>query len=326
MDKALEAPVGGAELRSRELETRQGVLSRAGLEVEQQRPNGQALYVIRGNTYPLNDCLEGAGAVWDSAEQAWIVREDQGIEALAGQLETHNPDLRRTALRESGARFCPPTQRESLVVRLLEAGPSTVTDRELLQLILSFGELLDDPESVSGEMLERLGSLSAVLAADVRTLDSFARLGDTAVALLRAVHVAVERVLHEPITESPVIGSWSALLDYLRVAFRHKKVEQLLVLYLDRKNRLIRDELHQHGTVDHMPLYPREVVKRALELAASAIILIHNHPSGDPTPSRTDVDMTRQVVRALNSVDIALHDHVIVGRTQCVSFRSQRLI
>ena len=144
--------------------------------------------------------------------------------------------------------------------------------------------------------------------------------------LLKLVGELLKRVLREEIRERPVIGSWTALLDYLQVALAHEPIEQFRVLFLDRKNILIRDELQQRGTVDHTPLYPREIVKRALELGASAIIMVHNHPSGDPTPSRADIEMTKQVVQAMGAVGLTVHDHVIVGKNRHTSFKSQRLI
>jgi DNA repair protein RadC len=144
--------------------------------------------------------------------------------------------------------------------------------------------------------------------------------------LLKVIGELLKRVLREEIRERPVIGSWTALLDYLQVALAHEPIEQFRVLFLDRKNILIRDELQQRGTVDHTPLYPREIVKRALELGASSIIMVHNHPSGDPTPSRADIEMTRQVVQAMSAVGLTVHDHVIVGKNRHTSFKSQRLI
>ena len=144
--------------------------------------------------------------------------------------------------------------------------------------------------------------------------------------LLKVIGELLKRVLREEIRERPVIGSWTALLDYLQVALAHEPIEQFRVLFLDRKNILIRDELQQRGTVDHTPLYPREIVKRALELGASAIIMVHNHPSGDPTPSRADIEMTKQVVQAMGAVGLTVHDHVIVGKNRHTSFKSQRLI
>jgi DNA repair protein RadC len=144
--------------------------------------------------------------------------------------------------------------------------------------------------------------------------------------LLKVIGELLKRVLREEIRERPVIGSWTALLDYLQVALAHEPIEQFRVLFLDRKNILIRDELQQRGTVDHTPLYPREIVKRALELGASSIIMVHNHPSGDPTPSRADIEMTKQVVQAMSAVGLTVHDHVIVGKNRHTSFKSQRLM
>jgi DNA repair protein RadC len=144
--------------------------------------------------------------------------------------------------------------------------------------------------------------------------------------LIKAIGELLQRVLREQIQDRPVIGSWTALLDYLQVALAHEPIEQFRVLFLDRKNILIRDEVQQRGTVDHTPLYPREITRRALELQASALIMVHNHPSGDPTPSRADIEMTKQVVQALAPVGITVHDHVIVGKNRHTSFKSQRLI
>jgi DNA repair protein RadC len=144
--------------------------------------------------------------------------------------------------------------------------------------------------------------------------------------LLEAIGELLQRVLREEIQGRPVIGSWTALIDYLQLALAHEPIEQFRVLFLDRKNLLIRDEVQQRGTVDHTPLYPREITRRALELQASAIIMVHNHPSGDPTPSRADLEMTKQVVQALGAVGITVHDHVIVGKNRHTSFKSQRLI
>jgi DNA repair protein RadC len=144
--------------------------------------------------------------------------------------------------------------------------------------------------------------------------------------LLKVVAELLKRVLREEIQERPVIGSWTALLDYLQMALAHESIEQFRVQVPDRKNILIRDEQQQRGTVDHTPLYPREIVKRALELGATAIIMVHNHPSGDPTPSRVDIEMTKQVVQAMSAVGLSVHDHVIVGKNRHTSFKSQRLI
>jgi DNA repair protein RadC len=145
-------------------------------------------------------------------------------------------------------------------------------------------------------------------------------------AIFTLIQEIMERVLREQIRERPVISSWTALIDYLQMALAHEPIEQFRVLFLDRKNVLIRDEIQQRGTVDHTPLYPREIAKRSLDLHASAVIMAHNHPSGDPTPSRADIDMTKQVVIALGAVGITVHDHIIMGKNRHTSFKSQRLM
>ena len=302
-------------------------LARLGLEVAQQSaPDGGVSYVVRGDTYPLNDYLEAAGAAWNSDAQAWQLPDADALGSLVREISAAEPPSSLHGLSEASVAFDALGPIDPLTARFLDAGPNALKDGELLQLILSFGDHPRAAEGLSRELLSRFGGLGAVLAAEPGRLSALDQIGQRSIALLKAVQVAMERVLHEPIKENPVIGSWNALIDYLHVALRHKATEQLLILYLDRKNRLIRDEVHQQGTVDHIPLYPREIVKRALELAASAIIMVHNHPSGDPTPSRADIDMTRQVVRALETVAIAVHDHVIVGRGHYLSFRSKRLI
>jgi DNA repair protein RadC len=151
-------------------------------------------------------------------------------------------------------------------------------------------------------------------------------MGDASIAALKLVPEAARRLALEEATERPVIASWDKLIAYCRIAMGHEKVEQFRLLFLDKKNRLIADELQQHGTVDHTPVYPREVVKRALELGASALILVHNHPSGDPTPSKADIQMTREVQGAAEKLGIAVHDHVVIGRGGHNSFKSLGLL
>lgn len=301
-------------------------LARFGLEVTYGGENdGAPAYVIRGNTYPLNDCLEAAGGRWDQDREAWLFDGELALQKLIAQIEAADIVATGPGLNESSSAFEGFTPVDPLLARFLDIGPHVISDQELLELLIGSD---DGPaeRDVSRELIEHFGSLSAVFAAEKARLGNLTYVTAKMVGRLKAVQLAVERVLHEPIKENPVIGSWTSLTNYLKVTLRHKTTEHLVVLYLDRKNRLIRDEIHQKGTVDHTPLYPREIVKRALELAASAIILVHNHPSGDPTPSKADIDMTKQVIRALESVDITVHDHVIVGRNDYLSFRAQRLI
>lgn len=165
-----------------------------------------------------------------------------------------------------------------------------------------------------------------MLSAESRDLVSIEGIGESAAAYLRAVNELHQRAAREEIDGRPVISSWSALLAYVRQALQHETREQFRVIFLDRKNQLIADELMGHGTVDHAPVYPREIARRSLELAASSLILVHNHPSGDPTPSRADIDITREIIDALTPLEITIHDHLIVGRTGVTSFKSAGLI
>lgn len=225
--------------------------------------------------------------------------------------------------------------RERLRERARKAGLETLPDYEALELFLFRSQPQGDVKPIAKALLARFGSLSAVIGASMEELltvkaeDSRGRLKsvgrETALDLM-ALHDLTRRVAAEPVKKRTVISSWTALLAYVRVALQHESREQFRVLYLDKKNQLIADELMNRGTVDHAPVYPREVVKRALELASSAVILVHNHPSGDPTPSQADIDMTRQIVEAGRLLKIAVHDHLVVGRDGVASFKSMGLM
>jgi DNA repair protein RadC len=197
---------------------------------------------------------------------------------------------------------------------------------EVLELLLYFGACGPEAGVVAGQLLGRFGSLGGVVTADPTKLTEVLQGDCLTVMLLTAVRAAVKAIVREPLEDRPVIGSASALMDYLSVTMRHEPIEVTRLLFLDRKNALIKDEIQHRGTVDHTPLYPREVVKRVIELGASAVILVHNHPSGDPTPSQGDIEMTRQLAAALSTLNVVLHDHVIVGRNREISFRKSNLL
>src|SRR5207253_5485675 len=171
-----------------------------------------------------------------------------------------------------------------------------------------------DVKPIAKQLLARFGSLGAVLGASPEALKTVAGIGEAVALDLTLIQELAVRTAREQVARRPVISSWSALLAYVKTALAHEAREQFRVLFLDKKNQLIADEIMNRGTVDHPPVYPREVVRRALEFSASAVILVHNHPSGDPTPSSADVEMTRQVVEAARSLRIAVHDHLVVGR------------
>jgi len=216
--------------------------------------------------------------------------------------------------------------RSRLRARFLESGGVGIPDYEILELIL-FGVFRNgDVKPLAKALVDEFGSLAAVLAAPVDRLGKVPGCGAAVIAALKVTREAGLRMLKADAMQRPAISNWQALLDYCRAVLQHEGIEQFRILFLDRKNQVIADEAQQRGTIDHTPVYPREVVKRALELNAAALILVHNHPSGDPTPSRADIEMTKQVRDAAAALGIALHDHLVVGRKGHVSFREKGLL
>lgn len=195
-------------------------------------------------------------------------------------------------------------------------------DKALLAVMLARRQMSSHSHGVSSQLFRRFGSLAAIAAADDAELVRVEGVDAIVVADLKLLRLLCERLARSEAESRPVVSSWSALLAYVRVSLVEEPREQFRALFLDKRNQLLREELVGFGTVDHAPVYPREVVRRALELSASAIILVHNHPSGDPQPSRADIVMTRKVVEAARVFDIQVHDHLIVGRDGTASFRS----
>ena len=216
--------------------------------------------------------------------------------------------------------------RERLRQRFLQHGPDALPDYELLELLLTFAIPRSDVKPLAKQLIARFGSFAEVIAAEPeRLMEVKGVKQNTAIALV-AVRAAAARLLKGDLAERPLLGSFDAVVDYCRAAMVFHATEQFRVLFLDKKNRLIADEVQQHGTVDHSPVYPREVVKRAIELGATALILVHNHPSGDPTPSRADIAMTAEVVAAAKTVEIVVHDHLVVARTGHASLRNLNMM
>ena len=216
--------------------------------------------------------------------------------------------------------------RARLRARLLAAGPESLADHELLEMVLFLALPRRDTKPVARALIARFGSFAAAIAAPAAELVTVEGMGKAAAAALRTVQAAAVRLVRAELSDRPVLANWDALLAYLTASLARERVEQFRVLFLDNRNRLLADEAQARGTVNHTPVYPREVVKRALELHATALILVHNHPSGDPTPSRDDVLMTRQVAKAAEALSIVLHDHVVVGNGRSVSFRAKGLL
>ena len=216
--------------------------------------------------------------------------------------------------------------RERLRRRLLDKGAASLADHEVLEYLLFAAKPRGDTKPLAKALIARFGNLAGVLGAGPRELAMVAGTGDATIAILKIVPEAARRMALEEILDRPILGSWKQVLAYCRIAMGREKTEQFRLLFLDTKNRLIADEMQQRGTVNHTPVYPREVVKRALELEASALIMVHNHPSGDPTPSRADIEITRQVQSAAAELGISLHDHIVIGRSGHNSFKSLGLL
>ncbi|MBE0530036.1 MAG: DNA repair protein RadC [Rhodospirillales bacterium] len=210
--------------------------------------------------------------------------------------------------------------------RLMAAGPDALPDYELLELVLFAAQPRRDVKPLAKMLLARFGSFAEVISAPPALLAEIDGVGDTVIATLKVVQAAALRLAQGEVMARPVIGSWQKLMAYCRASMAHEATEHFRVLFLNRRNELIADEVQQKGTVDHTPVYPREVVKRALELGATAVIMVHNHPSGDPTPSPADIEMTREVKDAGEKLGIQLHDHVIIGRRGHNSFKTLGLI
>ena len=216
--------------------------------------------------------------------------------------------------------------RERLRGRFREAGADALADYELIELVLFRAMPRRDVKPLAKALIARFGSFAEVVAAPPARLAEVPGLGSAAITEIKIVQAAASRFARGRMKRRPVLSSWSSVLDYCRTAMAFADKEQLRVLFLDKRNQLIADEVQQVGTVDHTPVYPREVVKRALELSATAIIIVHNHPSGDPTPSRADIQMTQAIVEIAKPLGISVHDHIIVGKEGHASFKGLKLI
>nr|WP_321459898.1 DNA repair protein RadC [uncultured Cohaesibacter sp.] len=216
--------------------------------------------------------------------------------------------------------------RDRLRQKFRDSGADALHDYELLELILFRAIPRKDTKPLAKDLLARFGSFAEVITAPDHLLMEFAGVKQSVVTELKLIHAAAAKFAEDRVKDRPVLSSWNSVIDYCRTSMAFNDIEQFRILFLDKKNALITDEVQQTGTVDHTPVYTREVVKRALELSATAIIMVHNHPSGDPTPSRADIDMTKQVSDACERLGITLHDHIIVARNGHTSFKSLGLI
>ncbi|MBE9603272.1 DNA repair protein RadC [Acetobacteraceae bacterium H6797] len=233
---------------------------------------------------------------------------------------------------EPGAKPRPPTDpgpaghRERMRERLLGTGPEALLDHEMLEMLLFLALPRRDTKPIARTLLARFGSFADVISAPAHSLREIPGLGDAGVAALKLAQGAALRLLRDEAAARPLLDNWEKLIAYLSAALAREQEEQARLLFLDGKNRLIADEVQARGTVNHAPVYPREVIRRSLELRATALILVHNHPSGDPRPSRADIEMTAEIKSAAALLDITLHDHLVIGRGRHFSFRREGLL
>ncbi|MDO5703762.1 MAG: DNA repair protein RadC [Paracoccus sp. (in: a-proteobacteria)] len=229
----------------------------------------------------------------------------------------------------TGAKVAPSylaDHRARLRDRFMAGGAAAMPDYELLELVLFRAIPRQDVKPLARRLIEHFGDFNRVLSASPARLADVSGVGPAVVTELKIVEAAAHRLSRARVMHRPVLSGWDALLDYCHTAMAHRETEQFRVLYLDRKNVLIADEEQGRGTVDHVPVYPREIIRRALEINASALILVHNHPSGDPTPSQSDISMTARVIAAAEAMAITVHDHLIIGKSRELSFRAEGLL
>jgi DNA repair protein RadC len=267
-----------------------------------------------------------------------MAHDDSNTASLLGQLEVLAREVGSSAAPAPDGQVrrlfaVPPAapagaegHRARMRARLLAAGPDSVADHELLEMVLFLALPRRDTKPIARALLARFGSFANAIAAPLPQLRETEGLGEAGVAALKVVQAAALRLARAEVIDRPVLNNWDRVMEYLNAVLAREKVEQFRVLFLDNRNRLVADEAQARGTVNHTPVYPREVVKRGLELNATALILVHNHPSGDPAPSREDIEVTRQVKAAAQSLAITLHDHVIIGNGRWLSFRREGLL
>lgn len=238
----------------------------------------------------------------------------------------HSPSLKTPDKKNEKAKDQKTGHRDRLRQRFLKGGPKALADYELLELILFMAIPRKDVKPLAKDLIARFKSFAGVMAASVEELCSVKGVSENTATCLKAIQAASHLMLQEQILSKDVISSWQALLDYCNATMAHENIEQFRVIFLDKKNRILADEVQQTGTIDHTPVYPREVIKRALEIHSTAVILIHNHPSGDPKPSQADIEMTNAIIDAGKTIGITVHDHLIIAKNDFFSFRNSGLL
>ena len=281
-------------------------LKRAGLNLtEQSLGSGETVYVLKGDTYPMRGQLREMGGQWDAGQGAWLFKDEDPAPALA-KIAAESTTTGKERPHYWG-------HRQRLRERFM-ASPESLPDYELLELLLFFSIPRRDVKPLAKRLLSEFGSLAGVLAATAERLRGFEEVSHQTIVQMKAMREMARRMARSEVMERPRLKSSAEVVAYCHIAMAHEPVEQLRILFLDAKMRLIADEVQQVGTVNHLPAYPREIVKRALELGGTGLILVHNHPAGDPAPSQADIAMTEAVALAAEPLGIELHDHLILAR------------
>jgi DNA repair protein RadC len=304
--------------------TDEQVIGDAGLYLSEIDGTPDALeYRIGGDTHPYRHILRDAGGKWDKVKRNWKFTGEDPTPALADAIRT-SPEPEKPEKDGNKPHYW--GHRQRLRERFMEQGPNALADYELLELLLFYSIPRRDVKPLAKLLIETFGGFDAVFAADPDRLAEIAEVSYQTIVELKAVKAAASRMGQAEIAEQPILSSWNKLIRYLKSQMAHDMNEQFRIVFLNTKNMVIADEVQQTGTVNHTPVYPREVIKRALELGATALIMVHNHPSGDPTPSQADIDMTLEVAAAGEKLGIMLHDHVVISKRGHSSFKEMGLI
>ena len=306
-----------------------------GLSVTEHAPTGGAtVFTVKGETHPHRFLLRELGGRWDGIRRVWVFEGNDPREAIRARITA---DVTAGGLSDVSSQSALPQMalsnrphywghRQRLRDRFLAGTDEALPDYELLELLLFFAVPKIDTKPMAKDLLGRFGSLAGVVNASAEQLAETDKMDHFVITLFKALRVFGARLVREDLTERPVLDNWDKLIAYLRAQMAHRMVEQFRLLFLDRRNVLIADEKQHEGSIDHTPVYPREVVKRALALDASALVMVHNHPSNHPQPSKPDIEMTRIVRDALDRVGVVLHDHLIISRRGHTSFRQLGLL
>lgn len=308
------------------------VIGDAGLYLSEINSEADSLeFRVGGDTHPYRKILRDAGGTWDKVRRNWKFAGIDPTPELARALRDAPPPERGDDDDAKGGKGGDNKphywgHRQRLRDRFMNQGPATLADYELVELLLFYSIPRRDVKPLAKALIDKFGGLDGVFAAEPERLAELDEVSYQTIVHLRAVKAAARRLGQAEIAEQPVLSSWNKLIRYLKSEMGHDMNEQFRIVFLNTKNMVIADEVQHQGTVNHTPVYPREVIKRALELGATALIMVHNHPSGDPSPSQADIAMTKEVAEAGEKLGIVLHDHIVISKRGHSSFKEMGLI